>query len=698
MHSKAVISILSILVLCCMLTASGQRYLLEHLAIMIFGMAVGLVASLYLGENEEMMLLEFNQESFFVMLAPPIFLEAGYNMNRKLFFDHSHSIFMLGIVGTYVNAILFAVCFYSFVSYVDPCGLMIGDSFTMEDSIHLAALIAPTDVVAVLSIFKNIPATSKTKSLISITEGESLVNDGVGIVLFWHTGHAFPENYFPDDWGKITSVVLVPLIFAISILGGSAIAILCAVTTSYTRLKNRPQVEFLITVAFAYLSYFVFAPIPIFSEFISLFSCGFALAHFNDSHLSPESRLATRTLFKSWGWVAETFIFFQIGVNTSVSLHDDSWAWTQSVPVLILALVLMVVLRFIVVLLTCAYLNLFGYETLSWKEQVVLNLASVRGAVSYALCLVWPNDANAETVHTTTLGVVLFTNFFFGSALGPVVRVLFPPNTTPIRGIMSQRSPPGMKGLKAPRRASNSTTKKPRSDSILSGSWIEDNGDGNHYPHGDESGGGDDEDDRALLGNVQGDDYKALPGEPAGRRASSSSSSRRGGGGGGEVDDFSSWLAHLDLNYIRPFFNKVSRFPYYSAQGLGFYERLHSPSNDDAGAAAAAAALVAGAKESTGELGGAGRDTKHNHHHHQQQQNYYSHGRTATTGPFGAGGYQLLDETEPPPIRQRIIANAASSSATRGKNSSSNKLGSSSCSNNSSSSSSNNRNSARNSK
>eukprot|EP00466_Bigelowiella_natans_P013021 jgi/Bigna1/72483/fgenesh1_pg.20_\ len=578
-------------------------------------------------------------------------------MNRKLFFDHSHSIFMLGIVGTYVNAILFAVCFYSFC--------MIGDSFTMEDSIHLAALIAPTDVVAVLSIFKNIPATSKTKSLISITEGESLVNDGVGIVLFWHTGHAFPENYFPDDWGKITSVHQV----------GTGAFDLCHFDPGGERHRY--------TVCCYHQLHTAEEPSP-----------GFALAHFNDSHLSPESRLATRTLFKSWGWVAETFIFFQIGVNTSVSLHDDSWAWTQSVPVLILALVLMVVLRFIVVLLTCAYLNLFGYETLSWKEQVVLNLASVRGAVSYALCLVWPNDANAETVHTTTLGVVLFTNFFFGSALGPVVRVLFPPNTTPIRGIMSQRSPPGMKGLKAPRRASNSTTKKPRSDSILSGSWIEDNGDGNHYPHGDESGGGDDEDDRALLGNVQGgDDYKALPGEPAGRRASSSSSSRRGGGGGGEVDDFSSWLAHLDLNYIRPFFNKVSRFPYYSAQGLGFYERLHSPSNDDAGAAAAAAAaaLVAGAEESTGELGGAGRDTKHNHHHHQQQhpsrhppprhhhhqqqQNYYSHGRTATTGPFGAGGYQLLDETEPPPIRQRIIANAASSSATRGKNSSSNKLG-----------------------
>eukprot|EP00471_Norrisiella_sphaerica_P008362 CAMPEP_0184494168 /NCGR_PEP_ID=MMETSP0113_2-20130426/28031_1 /TAXON_ID=91329 /ORGANISM="Norrisiella sphaerica, Strain BC52" /LENGTH=610 /DNA_ID=CAMNT_0026879805 /DNA_START=131 /DNA_END=1963 /DNA_ORIENTATION=- len=552
MSSRAVISLLSILILCCMITASGQRYLLEHLAIMLFGMAVGLVATFYLGENEDMMLLEFNQESFFVMLAPPIFLEAGYNMNRRLFFDHSHSIFMFGIVGTYVNAILFATCFYLFVSYIHPCGLMVGESFTMEDAIHLAALIAPTDVVAVLSIFKNIPSTAETTSLISIVEGESLINDGVGIVLFWHTGQQFPDQLFPGDWGKVISVVLVPLIFLISILGGSAVALLCAFTTTYSRLQSRPQVEFLIVVAFAYLSYFVFAPIPVCSEFISLFSCGFALAHYNEEHLSEETRLSTRTLFKSWGWVAETFIFFQIGVNSTVSLHDETWAWTQSLPTLLLVLALMIILRFVVVYLTCFYLNYFGYENISWKEQVVLNIASVRGAVSYALCLVWPTVANSEAIHTTTLGVVLFTNFIFGSALGPVVHLLFPP---PPESSLVRSYP-----VSPARHFKIAKSKHKESDGFLRGSWREasedlyvgDDDDLNESEHGERA-------------------YKALSDDP-------------GVTGAGEKDWNANWIAQLDKNYIRPFFAKTMRIRV-SLGGVygGYSERppssLQSPTN-----------------------------------------------------------------------------------------------------------------------
>mmetsp|Transcript_13264 Transcript_13264/g.25934 ORF Transcript_13264/g.25934 Transcript_13264/m.25934 type:complete len:545 (+) Transcript_13264:79-1713(+) len=500
MHSRAVISLLSIVLLCCLLKASGQNYLLEHLAVMIFGMGVGLVSAFYLGENEDMMLLEFNQESFFVILAPPIFLEAGYNMNRKLFFDHSIGIFMLGIVGTYVNAILFAVCFYCFVSYVHPCGLLVGDSFTMEDAIHLAALIAPTDVVAVLSIFKSIPSTPQTVSLISITEGESLVNDGVGIVLFWHTGHAFPDELLEviaPGWGTRVGVVLVPLIFIISIILGITVAIICALTTTYTTIQTRPQVEFLITVAFAYLSYFISVPIPVVSEFISLFSCGFALAHFNEGHLSMETRTATKTLFKSWGWVAETFIFFQIGVNTTVSINDDMQAWGQGFSVLLLVLFLMVFLRAIVVFLACTYLNCYGYEKLFFKQQVVLNLASVRGAVSYALCLVWPNVANAEIIHTTTLGVVLFTNFIFGSALGPVVRALFP--------VDSQGEEVVLKDVKE-------DNVSPRRTPYLRGTW-------------------------SVPEDIDRD-YRALSNESF-----------------GESD--SSWLARFDREYIRPFLTRV---------------------------------------------------------------------------------------------------------------------------------------------
>ncbi|GAB5355362.1 hypothetical protein AAMO2058_000199400 [Amorphochlora amoebiformis] len=396
---------------------------------------------------------------------------------------------------------------------------MVGESFTFEDAIHLAALIAPTDVVAVLSIFKNIPSTESTISLISVAEGESLVNDGVGIVLFWHTGGSWPEELLPEDYRNIVGVILVPAIFFLSIIGGIFIAVLCAVTTAYSDLKGRPQVEFLVTLAFAYLSYFVFVPVPVVSEFISLFSCGFALAHFNEEHLSKETRVSTTLLFKSWGWVAETFIFFQIGVNTTVSLHDETWAWSACMPLLALVLTFMIILRAVVVFLTCTYLNCSGYDPpLNFKQQAVLNLASVRGAVSYALCLVWPNVANAESIHTTTLGVVLFTNFFFGSALGPCVRLLFPPDkkeiSVPIPKTTTEIIVPG-EDIKADRPKTKNDTLYgvPPQHFSTWGSWS-----------APVAIGGDEEEDLDV----------STP-----------------------YDDGMSWMARLDNAYVRPFLTRV---------------------------------------------------------------------------------------------------------------------------------------------
>jgi len=66
----------------------------------------------------------------------------------------------------------------------------------------------------------------------------------------------------------------------------------------------------------------------------------------------------------------------------------------------------------------CFLVSQVTQHKLGWREQVILNLAGIRGAVSYALCLVWRGrKIKASLVTTTTLGVVVFTNFVLGSAL-----------------------------------------------------------------------------------------------------------------------------------------------------------------------------------------------------------------------------------------------------------------------------------------
>lgn len=111
--------------------------------------------------------------TFFLVLLPPIILEAGYFMPVRAFFDNFGTILLFAVVGTMWNAGAIGLSLWG----LGRLGL-----YHIVPSMHalvFASVMAAVDPVAVLAVFEEV----HVKELLHIIVlGESLLNDGVAVV------------------------------------------------------------------------------------------------------------------------------------------------------------------------------------------------------------------------------------------------------------------------------------------------------------------------------------------------------------------------------------------------------------------------------------------------------------------------------------------------------------------------------------
>ena len=147
-------------------------------------------------------------------------------------FQHKWMIFSLAIAGTLISTFLVAGFAYMvFIAVSAPVPFIF--------CLLFGALISPTDPIAVMGILKELNAS---KSIETQMAGESLFNDGVGVVLFV----ALLDMAFQTHE---TSVAILAGLFAKEALGGVIYGLLLG-KAAYEMLKrvDDPQVEVLITL------------------------------------------------------------------------------------------------------------------------------------------------------------------------------------------------------------------------------------------------------------------------------------------------------------------------------------------------------------------------------------------------------------------------------------------------------------------
>jgi CPA1 family monovalent cation:H+ antiporter len=292
-------------------------------------------------------------------------------------------------------------------------GGLLGVPITFAWALVFGALIAPTDPVAVLSTLKaiNVPHSLETDMA-----GESLFNDGVGVVLFTIALElALQPTQEGIQLSHLTEMILVEA-------GGGGLLGLATGYVAYLALRGIDDysIEVMISLALVTGTYALATALHM-SGPISVVVAGVLIG--NRGARRAMSDITKRYVFGFWTLVDDilnAILFLLIGLEVLVVEFSTSLAWVAltAIPLVILARYLSV---------GSAILMLRRWQSFTPGTVRVLTWGAVRGGISVALALSLPQAEPARSlILDATYGVVLFSVVVQGLSLGAVVRRVVP--------------------------------------------------------------------------------------------------------------------------------------------------------------------------------------------------------------------------------------------------------------------------------
>ena len=121
--------------------------------------------------------ISFDGDWFLRIMVPPIVFEAALSINKRSFNRHIWPIMIYAVAGT-----LLATCITAFIVHQGTSMLPGCETIPYVESLTFGALISSIDPIAVLSVLSSMGMTD-TDSIYVLIFGESLLNDGVSLVL-----------------------------------------------------------------------------------------------------------------------------------------------------------------------------------------------------------------------------------------------------------------------------------------------------------------------------------------------------------------------------------------------------------------------------------------------------------------------------------------------------------------------------------
>ena len=183
-------------------------------------------------------LYTINLEKFLLHGVLCFMLFAGScHMKLSDFRDMARQVTVLSIVATLLGAIFYGVLFYGI-------SCLLGLSFSFPMCLMFGSIVSPTDPIAATSILNKFGLPRKTGFLI---EGESLLNDGVGVALYV----CFSGIVKASDSGNFFEVMAREIFGAAAV--GIGITLVCFLLFSHVNDKKIQIYISLFAVAFAYM-------------------------------------------------------------------------------------------------------------------------------------------------------------------------------------------------------------------------------------------------------------------------------------------------------------------------------------------------------------------------------------------------------------------------------------------------------------
>jgi len=328
----------------------------------------------------------------FLLFAGGLTVDIGQLRSQK------GAVALLSSVGVMLGACVTGALFWALASL---CGLPI----PFEVALLFGAIVAPTDAVAILGILRKVGAP---KSLELKLVGESLFNDGIGVVVFL----AVSSMVF----GESMSLGHMGVALAIEVIGGASLgAVLGALVYKLIKAVDDYVVEILLTLALATGGY-ALAEVMHVSAPICVVIAGLLIGNRGRERAMSERTREHLDIF--WELVDELLnavLFVLIGLELLVLSLSK-----QFVAAGILAVLAMLCSRFLTVSATVGCLKPF--RSFSPHVIKILTWGGLRGGISVALALSLPPGEKRELLLVCTYIAVLFSVLVQGGSLPLLLR------------------------------------------------------------------------------------------------------------------------------------------------------------------------------------------------------------------------------------------------------------------------------------
>ena len=340
----------------------------------------------------------------FLLFAGALHVNLGDLLSRKW------AIGSMATVGVVLSTFLVGLAVYGVTQ-------ALGLPLALIYCLVFGALIAPTDPVAVLGILKTVKVPASLQAKIA---GESLFNDGVGIVVFIiMTAIAVGSAH----GGSITALDVV-ILFVRETLGGAALGLATGFLAYYAMKSiDDHNVEVMITLALVMATYGIASALHL-SGPIAVVLAGILIGNRGSRFaMSETTREHVHTFWSVLDEMMNAALFLLIGFEVvALSL-------TGEVGILMaLAIPIVLAARFVSV---GTPLTLLGLRREYTKGAIpVLTWGGLRGGISVALALSLPAGPERDIILAVTYAVVIFSIVVQGLTVRALVERVVSPDVT----------------------------------------------------------------------------------------------------------------------------------------------------------------------------------------------------------------------------------------------------------------------------
>jgi CPA1 family monovalent cation:H+ antiporter len=316
-------------------------------------------------------------------------------------------VLVFAIIGTLLSTIIIGtISYYIF-------GLL-GLSIPLLHCMLFGALISPTDPIAVLAIFKNFHVRQDISTTI---EGESLFNDGIGIVIFITILHLIKGGAGSFSYTETAVLFLREAIGGIAfglIIGWVAILFL-------KKLKHDAKSAVMATLVVATGGY-AFANFIDISGALAMVAAGLIIGNWANTSALKDTKILLDSFWEVIDTIFNSSLFVLIGMMIIVIVDPSEMNFGAA----FLAILIVLFGRFTSVLLPyiIVYKHKKKFPWINFKIITILTWSGLRGALAFALALSIDDAYNKNFFVFITYCVVAFSIIVQGLTIPRVIKTM----------------------------------------------------------------------------------------------------------------------------------------------------------------------------------------------------------------------------------------------------------------------------------